>query len=135
MSEDAYTVAGRNMPEISIAVGLIFTIWGIGAYIISDMESITAMIPMFVGGPIFTMGLLSKARPDKRKTFMHISAMFGLLCALGGGLRLPMILMADDSSNLLIASHAILLVLGGLYTYFCVQSFIWARKQREAAEA
>ena len=134
MSEDAYTVAGRNMPDISIAVGLIFTIWGIGAYIISDMASITAMIPMFVGGPIFTMGLLSKARPDKRKTFMHISAMFGLLCALGG-LRLPMILMADDSSNLLIASHAILLVLGGLYTYFCIQSFIWARKQREAAEA
>ncbi|MCH2638021.1 MAG: hypothetical protein MKZ56_06645 [Candidatus Thalassarchaeum sp.] len=134
MSEDAYTVAGRNMPDISIAVGLIFTIWGIGAYIISDMASITAMIPMFVGGPIFTMGLLSKARPDKRKTFMHISAMFGLLCALGG-LRLPMILMADDSSNLLIGSHAILLILGGLYTYFCVQSFIWARKQREAAEA
>ena len=134
MTEESYRFLGRNMPEISIVVGLIFTIWGIGAYIISDMASITAMIPMFVGGPIFTMGLLSKARPDKRKTFMHISAMFGLLCALGG-LRLPMILMADDSSNLLIASHAILLGLGGLYTYLCVQSFIWARKQREAAEA
>ena len=134
MTEESYRFLGRNMPEISIAVGLIFTIWGIGAYIISDMASITAMIPMFVGGPIFTMGLLSQAMPDKRKTFMHISAMFGLLCALGG-LRLPMILMADDSSNLLIASHAILLTLGGLYTYLCVQSFIWARKQREAAEA
>ena len=134
MTEDVYTIAGRNMPEISIAVGNIFAIWGIGAYIISDMESITAMIPMFIGGPIAIMGLLAKFVPDKRKTFMHISAMFGLLCALGG-LRLPMILMADDSTNLLIASHAILLVLGGLYTYFCVQSFIWARKQREAAEA
>ena len=134
MTEESYRFLGRNMPEISIAVGLIFTIWGIVAYIISDMASITAMIPMFVGGPIFTMGLLSKARPDKRKTFMHISAMFGLLCALGG-LRLPMILMDDESSNLLIASHAILLTLGGLYTYLCVQSFIWARKQREAAEA
>ena len=134
MTEESYRFLGRNMPEISIAVGLIFTIWGIGAYIISDMASITAMIPMFVGGPIFTMGLLSQVRPDSRKTFMHISAMFGLLCALGG-LRLPMILMDDESSNLLIASHAILLTLGGLYTYLCVQSFIWARKQREAAEA
>jgi len=134
MTEESYRFLGRNMPEISIAVGLIFTIWGIVAYIISDMASITAMIPMFVGGPIFTMGLLSQVKPDKRKTFMHISAMFGLLCALGG-LRLPMILMDDESSNLLIASHAILLTLGGLYTYLCVQSFIWARKQREAAEA
>ena len=134
MTEDVYTVAGRNMPEISIAVGNIFAIWGIAAYIISDMASWTALIPMFIGGPIASMGLLAKLRPDQRKTYMHISAMFGLLCALGG-LRLPMILMADDSTNLLIASHAILLVLGGLYTYFCVQSFIWVRKQREAAEA
>ena len=134
MTGESYRFLGRNMPEISIAVGLIFTIWGIVAYIISDMASITAMIPMFVGVPIFTMGLLSQVNPDKRKTFMHISAMFGLLCALGG-LRLPMILMDDESSNLLIASHAILLTLGGLYTYLCVQSFIWARNQREAAEA
>jgi len=134
MTEDAYTVAGRNMPEISIAVGLIFSAWGIGAYIISDMASITAMIPMFVGGPIFIMGLLSKVRPDKRKMFMHISAMFGLLCALGG-LRLFQILMDGNASNLLIGSHTILLVLGSIYTYFCVQSFIWARKKREAAEA
>lgn len=134
MTEDAYTVAGRNMPEISIAVGLIFSAWGIGAYIISDMASITAMIPMFVGCPIFIMGLLSKVRPDKRKTFMHISAMFGLLCALGG-LRLFQILMDGNASNLLIGSHTILLVLGSIYTYFCVQSFIWARKKREAAEA
>ena len=134
MSEDAYTIAGRNMPEISIAVGNIFAIWGIAAYIISDMASWTALIPMLIGGPIATMGLLAKVMPDKRKTFMHVSAMFGLLCALGG-LRLPMLFMDEESSNLLIASHAILLVLGGIYTYFCVQSFIWARKQREAAEA
>ena len=134
MTEESFTVAGRNMPEISIAVGLIFSFWGIGAYVISDMASITAMIPMFIGGPIGLMGVLSTSMPDKRKTFMHISAMFGLLSALGG-LRLPMVLMDEESSNLLIASHAILLVLGGLYTYFCVQSFIWARKQREAAEA
>ena len=134
MTEESFTVAGRNMPEISIAVGLIFSVWGIGAYVISDMASITAMIPMFLGGPIGLMGVLSTSMPDKRKTFMHISAMFGLLSALGG-LRLPMILMDEESSDLLVASHAILLVLGGLYTYFCVQSFIWARKQREAAEA
>ena len=134
MSEDAYTVAGRNMPEISIAVGLMFTAWGIGAYVISDMASVTAMIPMFVGGPIGILGLMSNRMPDKRKMFMHISAMFGLICALGG-LRLFQILMAGDGSNLLIGSHAILLVLGSIYTYFCVQSFRWARKQREAAEA
>ena len=59
MSEDAYTVAGRNMPEISMAVGLIFAACGIVAYVISDMASITALIPMFVGGPIGLLGLMS----------------------------------------------------------------------------
>ena len=120
MSDGTYTVAGRNLPEISIAVGLIFALWGIGAYVISDMASITAMIPMFIGGPIGLLGLISLQIPDKRKVFMHISAMFGVICTLGG---------------LLIGSHAILLVLGGVYTYFCVQSFRWARKQREAEDS
>ena len=134
MSEDAYTVAGRNMPEISMAVGLIFAAWGTGAYVISDMASITAMIPMFVGGPIGLLGLMSNKMPDKRKMFMHISAMFGLICARGG-LRLFQILMAGDGSILLIGLNFIVLVLCSIYTYFCVQSFRWARKQREAAEA
>ncbi|MBJ03800.1 MAG: hypothetical protein CMB65_03800 [Euryarchaeota archaeon] len=134
MSDGTYTVAGRNLPEISIAVGLIFALWGIGAYVISDMASITAMIPMFIGGPIGLLGLISLQIPDKRKVFMHISAMFGVICTLGG-LRLFQILIDGDGSNLLIGSHAILLVLGGVYTYFCVQSFRWARKQREAEDS
>ena len=134
MSDESYTVAGRNMPEISMAVGLIFIIWGIAAYVISDMASWTAMIPGIMAAPIFVMGLLSTMKPEKRKTFMHISAMFGVICALSG-LRLIQVMMDEDRTNLLIASHVLLLVLGGLYTYFCVQSFRWARKQREATEA
>ena len=134
MTDGTYTVAGRNMPEISMAVGLIFAAWGIGAYIISDMASITAMIPMFVGGPIGLLGLMSSKMPHNRKMLMHISAMFGLICALGG-LQLFKILMDGDGSNLLIGSHAILLVLGSVYTYFCVQSFIWFRKNRDAIDA
>ena len=134
MSEETYTVAGKSMPEVSIAVGLIFTLWGVAAYVISDMASLTAMIPLFVGGPIGAMGLLSQLKPEKRKAFMHVSAVFGLLCALGG-LRLPMVIMDDGSSTMLIASHTILLVLGSVYTFLCVKSFIWIRKQREANEA
>jgi len=133
MSEDAYTVAGRNMPEISIGAGMILAVWGIAAYLISTTGSITAMIPLFFGAPIASMGLLSIQIPEKRKMFMHISAMFGLICALGGGWML--IGIDSETSDLKIASFAILFLVGAIYTYFCVQSFIWARKQREAAEA
>ena len=121
------------MPEISIAAGLILSLWGIAAYILSDMASFTSMIPMAFGAPISIMGVLSNQIPEKRKMFMHISAMFGLLCALGGGAM--MVGIDSETSNLKIASFGILFLVGAIYTYFCVQSFIWARKQREAADA
>ena len=133
MSDNAYTVAGRNMPQISIAAGLILSAWGITAYFLSSTGSPTAMIPMFFGAPIALMGILSMKMPEKRKLFMHISSTFGLLCALGGGSML--IGIDDETSNLKITSFTILFLVGSIYTYFCVQSFIWARKQRESAEA
>jgi hypothetical protein len=132
MSDESYTVAGRSMPEVSIAVGLLFIIWGVGAYLV-NMSSITALIPAFAGAPIGIMGFLTLKMPERQKTFMHIAAMFGLICALGG-LRLIQLLIAGEDRMLIISSHAVLLVLGGIYTYFCVQSFIWVRKQREISE-
>ena len=115
------------MPLISILVGGILSAWGVAAYVISDMGSVTALIPTIMGTPIAVMGSAAAQMPSRRKLFMHIAVVFGLLCALGG-LRLPMILMDTDSSGILIISHALLLVLGGVYTYACVQSFRWARK-------
>ena len=133
MSDESYTVAGRKMPEVSIAAGATLSVWGIIAYFLSTSGSPTALIPMIFGAPIAILGLLSIRMPEKRKIFMHISAMFGLLCALGGGGMLSGI--DSDTETLKIASFAILFLVGAIYTYFCVQSFRWARKQREAAEA
>jgi len=123
----SYKFLGIEMPLISILVGGILSAWGVAAYVISDMGSVTALIPTIMGTPIAVMGSAAAQMPSRRKLFMHIAVVFGLLCALGG-LRLPMILMDTDSSGILIISHALLLVLGGVYTYACVQSFRWARK-------
>ncbi len=123
----SYKFLGMEMPLLSILVGGALSAWGVAAYVISDMASPTALIPTFMGTPIAVMGSAAAQMPSRRKLFMHIAVVFGLLCALGG-LRLPMILMNGDASNILIISHALLLVLGGVYTYACVQSFRWARK-------
>lgn len=130
----SYKFLGMEMPLMSILVGGILSAWGIAAYVISDMASATALIPTIMGTPIAVMGSAAAQMPSRRKLFMHIAVVFGLLCALGG-LRLPMILMDGDSSNILIISHALLLVLGGVYTYACVQSFIWFRKNKEEIDA
>jgi len=123
----SYKFLGMEMPLMSILVGGALSAWGVAAYVISDMASFTALIPTIMGTPIAVMGSAAAQMPSRRKLFMHIAVVFGLLCALGG-LRLPMILMEGGSSSILIISHALLLVLGGVYTYACVQSFRWARK-------
>ena len=122
----SYKFLGIEMPLMSILVGGILSAWGVAAYVISDMASVTAFIPTIMGTPIAVMGSAAAQMPSRRKLFMHIAVVFGLLCALGG-LRLPMILMDADSSGILIISHALLLVLGGVFTYACIQSFRWAR--------
>lgn len=123
----SYKFLGMEMPLMSILVGGVLSAWGVAAYVISDMASPTAMIPTFMGTPIAVFGAAAAQIPSRRKLFMHIAVVFGLLCALGG-LRLPMVLMDGDSSSILIISHVLLLVLGGVYTYGCVQSFRWARE-------
>ena len=62
---------------------------------------------------------------------MHIAATFGLICVIGGT-RFFMVM--SDGINYASGSMLMLFVTGLIYTYFCVKSFIWARKQREAVE-
>ena len=122
----SYKFLGMGMPLVSILVGGILSAWGVAAYVISGNASVTALIPTIMGTPIAVMGSAADRFPSRRKLFMHIAVVFGLLCAIGG-LRLPMVLLDTDSSGILIISHALLLVLGGVFTYACIQSFRWAR--------
>ena len=65
---------------------------------------------------------------------MHVAVVFGLLCFLGGmrvfkGLSAPEGMFGNVKAA---SSQLMLVVTGGVYTFACVRSFIWARKQREA---
>ena len=122
---EEFQCCGFGMPMISKGVGLVLTVWGIAAYVISDMASLTAMIPTFMGAPILIMGFVAEKMPEKRKLVMHIAATFGLLAFLGG---LRLFTMLGDDKGLAFYSHLLLLVFGGFYTFVCVKSFIHARK-------
>ena len=123
-----FQCCNMSVPKISKIAGGILTAWGVVAYLLT-MTSITAMIPAFMGAPILLMGFLAEKNPEKRKLFMHISVTFGLLAALGG---LRILSMLSGPYDLAFASHAVLLLVGGVYTFICVKSFIWIRKQRDA---
>ena len=57
---------------------------------------------------------------------MHIAVVFGLLCALGG-MRFFMVM--SNGITFATGSMLMLLVTGSIYTYFCIQSFSYARRK------
>jgi hypothetical protein len=127
MSEQ-YTVAGQSIPTITSGYGGFLIAWGIVVSVLSDSNSITSFFPSLLGLPLLLSGILAAKIPEKRKLWMHIAATFGLLCALGGT-RFFMVM--SDGINYATGSMLMLLLTGSLYTYFCVQSFIHARKARQ----
>jgi len=132
MTEQSYTVAGQSIPTITTGYGAFLALWGIIISQLSGSESMTSYAPTFAGIPLLISGILATRIPEKRKLWMHIAATFGLICVIGGT-RFFMVM--GDGINYASGSMLMLFITGLIYTYFCVQSFIWARKQREAAEA
>lgn len=130
MSEQ-YTVAGQSIPTLTAGYGGFLIIWGVVISQLSDSNSITSYFPSLLGIPLLLSGVLAMKMPEKRKLWMHIAATFGLLCAIGGT-RFFMVM--GDGLNYASSSMLMLLLTGSVFTYFCVQSFIHARKAREAKE-
>jgi fluoride ion exporter CrcB/FEX len=99
-------------------------------------QSITVLIPSFIGAIIAICGLLALDE-KKRKHAMHAAVLVGLLgglACIGQGSAQLMKLGTDKAPS--IDKLASVWTTGALCVVFvglCIQSFIAARKQREAA--
>ena len=122
---DEYKPMGISMSNLTIGYGGLLIAWGIAASLLSGSNSVTSFIPSIMGVPLLISGLMTNFQPHKKKFWMHIAVVFGLLCALGGT-RFFMVM--SDGIDYASGSMLMLLVTGSLYTYLCVQSFIHARK-------
>jgi hypothetical protein len=116
-----------SMPAITVAVGVLLVIQGVGFYVATGASSITALIPTFVGLPILLLGLLG-LKESARKHAMHLSAvlaLIGLLAAVG---RLASAGVSLSPSGI---SVLILALLTGVFLALCIKSFVDARRRRE----
>ena len=118
--------------NVTIGYGVFLIAWGIVISIVSESESFTSYIPSMLGAPLAVSGFIVMRKPEVRKRWMHIAAIFGLFCALGGS-RFFMVM--GDGISYASGSQLMLLITGTAYTVLCVRSFIAARKACEAAEA
>ena len=127
-----FKVLGMSMENFSIIYGLFLFFWGIIISLISGSDSFTSYIPSILGLPILVFAYLSIKFISKKKMFMHIVVIFGLIIFLGGLDFVRSIFTGGAFENLWVDISKLMMLLSGLFfTYQCVKSFIHARKIKE----
>jgi hypothetical protein len=129
-----FKFVGMTIPKFTITYGVFLVVWATAVSIGVGSKSFTSWIPAMMGGPILISGFMAQAKPNQKKLWMHVAVVFGLLAFLGGGDFFrgfaaeggPFAKPAAGASKLM------LFVTGGLFTFACVKSFIWARKNADA---
>ena len=132
MSENTHKTQDFRVFSLSIELlttlyGLFMVIWGFSISLISGSSSITSMIPAFIGVPLAFIGFISIIKPTFKKALMHIAVVIGIIAFLGG-LDFFRGMFTNYYAGL---SKLMLLITGFVYVYFCVQSFIFVRRQKK----
>ncbi|MAV81951.1 MAG: hypothetical protein CMI90_00625 [Pelagibacteraceae bacterium] len=125
-----YTFLRLNMEKISIVYGAFLITWGLWITVITDSNSITSLIPSFLGLPILILSIMAILMPKRKRLLMHIVVTIGLIVFLGGldffkNITNPFENLWADTSKLM------MLISGSFFTYLCIQSFIFVRKNKK----
>ena len=127
-----FKVVGLTMEKLSIYYSFFLILWGVIISFISGSNSMTSYIPSILGIPILVFSYLSIKFASKKKMFMHIVVLFGLIIFLGGLDFIRSVISGNAFGNLWADLSKIMMLLTGLFfTYQCIKSFIHARKIRE----
>jgi len=132
--QNEFKALGMTMTTMTLVYAVFLGLWGLAFFLYSGEK--TAAIPAVIGLPILLAGGLALMVPSKRKIWMHIAVIFGVLNFVMGTYMLIGGRAYNDEGILnerKLASFIMLAVTGLIYTKYCVQSFIWARKNPPAA--
>ncbi len=129
MIQKEYKFLGLNMESISIVYGIFLILWGFTINFVTSSSSFTSLIPSFFGFSILLFSILALIFSSKKKLLMHIVVLLGLLISLGG-LDIFRSLISGSFLNMFWAdlSKLMMLLSGFFFTFLCIQSFRFARK-------
>ena len=113
-----FEVFGLKIENLSVYYGLFLILWGIVISLISGSNSFTSYIPSILGFPIFIFSYLSIKFTSKKKMFMHIVVLFGLIIFLGGLDILRSIISGNAFDNYWADISKLMMMLTGLF-YYC----------------
>ena len=120
---------GLTVEKLSVYYGVFLISWGFVISFISGSDSFTSYIPSVLGLIVFLFSVLAIKIPNKKKLFMHIVVLFGVVIFLGG---LDVLRSLDNLFDNYWAdlSKLMLLVTGFCFTVINVKSFIFIRKNK-----
>ena len=120
---------GLSVEKLSLYYGVFLISWGLIISLISGSDSFTSYIPSILGVIVVLFSSLAIKIPNKKKLFMHIVVLFGMIIFLGG---LDVFRSFDNLFDNLWAdvSKFMLLITGLWFTVINVKSFIFIRKNK-----
>ena len=131
-SKKEFKVLNLSIEKLSLNYGIFLIIWGIIVSYLSESNSATSYIPSFFGFPLFVFSYLALKFPSKKKLFMHIVVIFGLIIFLGGLDFIRTLISGYAFENFWADTSKVMMLLTGLYFLTqCIRSFIFARKNRD----
>ena len=120
---------GLTVEKLSVYYGVFLISWGLIISLISGSDSFTSYIPSILGVIVVLFSSLAIKTPNKKKLFMHIVVLFGVIIFLGG---LDVFRSFDNLFDNLWAdvSKFMLLITGLWFTVINIKSFKFIRKNR-----
>ena len=124
-----FKIFGMTIEKLSISYGIFLILWGSIVSFLSGSDSFTSYIPSILGLPILVFSLLSLKFENKKKLFMHIVVLFGLIIFLGGLDFIRTIFTSTLFENTWADTSKLMMLITGLFFVIqCIRSFIHARK-------
>jgi hypothetical protein len=121
------------MANAAIGFGAALILLGLGGYVLTGMQSPTALIPALFGLLLVLLGILAR-NPVRRKMAMHIAAVIGVIGFLATARSLAHIGTVLTGEPVMrpaaVISQSIMAVLMLVFVVLCVRSFVNARKSR-----
>ena len=127
-----FKVLNLTIEKLTLFYGVFLIAWGITVSFVSGSSSATSYIPSFLGLPLVIFSYLAIKFSSKKKLFMHIVVIFGLIIFLGGLDFIRTLINGYVFENFWADTSKIMMLLSGFcFLIQCVRSFIFARKNRE----
>ena len=126
-----FKVYGITIEKFSIIYGLFLIFFGLLVSLISNSESMTSYIPSFLGLPILIFSYAAIKFKNKKKLFMHIVVIFGLLIFFGGLDLIRSLINGNVFQNFWPDfSKFIMLISSIFFNIQCIKSFLHARNNK-----